>query len=166
MESNGIQVAGAGSTRIRSAPRRLDYEGTALEKAALKHLHYGPPGIHNVKIPGLTTATKEPIRIQLDRVQQVWSLNVMWQGLGLDLTDQNTVLIEFGGGTGQMADMPSCVGFGGRHVVYDFTVMALMQVCFLCAPFRDSAGNTLNCSTAFTFSLHSAISASHCSNIS
>lgn len=37
--AQGYAVLHDGWTTIR---------GTALEKAALKHLHYGPPGIHNV----------------------------------------------------------------------------------------------------------------------
>lgn len=106
----------------------MTIRGTVLEEAALQSDMYGPPGVHTVKIPGQLTEDKTPVKIQLDRVQQIWSLNVLWQGLGLDLADEDTVLIEFGGGTGQMADVVKSVGFGGRHVVYDFTVMALMQV--------------------------------------
>lgn len=76
---------------------------------------YGPFGIKTHPWKGRA--------IQFDRVQQVWTLYES----GLSMQDEGTVLVEFGGGTGQMASVVHDAAFKGSHFVYDFPEMLTLQ---------------------------------------
>lgn len=87
-------------------------------KTLLKTNDYGPRGIflHN--------------NIQLDRVQHTWSIYNLVNALNLDL-NKDEIIFEFGGGTGQMADVLSDLNFKGRHVVYDLPLITVLQKYFV-----------------------------------
>lgn len=80
---------------------------------------YGPTGI------------KLYNNIQLDRVQQVWSIYILVHKLNLDLNMQNEIIFEFGGGTGQMADVLNNLNFQGKHISYDLPEMIILQKYFV-----------------------------------
>jgi hypothetical protein len=79
---------------------------------------YGPAGIRLYK------------NIQLDRVQQVWSIYKLINILKLNLSDDE-IIFEFGGGTGQMADVLKDINFMGKHIVYDLPLMTVLQKSFI-----------------------------------
>lgn len=68
--------------------------------------------------------------IQLDRVQQVWSIYNLVNSCGLSL-DNDEIIFEFGAGTGQMADVLHNMQFKGRHVIYDLPLMTVLQKYFI-----------------------------------
>ena len=80
---------------------------------------YGPAGI------------KLYNNIQLDRVHQVWSIYILVNKLNLDLNNNNEIIFEFGGGTGQMADVLNNLEFKGKHIVYDLPLMTILQKFFV-----------------------------------
>ena len=69
--------------------------------------------------------------VQLDRVAQVWSIYLLSEHLKLDLNNDNEIIFEFGGGTGQMADVLKTLGFKGKHIVYDLPLMTILQRYFV-----------------------------------
>ena len=50
--------------------------------------------------------------------------------LNLNLNNDE-IIFEFGGGTGQMADVLSDLNFKGRHIVYDLPLITVLQSCFV-----------------------------------
>ncbi len=87
-------------------------------KAVLKNT-YGPRGVHLYR------------NVQLDRVQQAWTIHSMVSSMGLDLQKSNEVIVEFGPGTGQMADVLAALDFKGRHVAIDLPLMTVLQNHFV-----------------------------------
>jgi hypothetical protein len=100
---------------------QLDYirrdESSIFSKAVLTN-NYGPRGINLYQ------------NIQLDRVQQVWTLYNLVNFLKLDLSNDE-ILFEFGGGTGQMADVLAELKFQGTHIVYDLPLLTVLQKYFV-----------------------------------
>jgi len=88
-------------------------------KTIVKSNNYGPRGISLHQ------------NIQLDRVQQTWSIYNLVNVLKLNLNNNNEIIFEFGGGTGQMADVLSDLHFKGRHIVYDLPLITVLQSCFI-----------------------------------
>lgn len=84
----------------------------------LKINDYGPKGIYLYK------------NIQLDRVQQVWSIYNLVEKLNFSL-DNDEIIFEFGAGTGQMADVLSDLNFKGRHIIYDLPLITVLQKHFI-----------------------------------
>ena len=84
----------------------------------LKVNDYGPKGIKLYE------------NIQLDRVQQVWSIYNFVEKLNFSL-DNDEIILEFGAGTGQMADVLSDLNFKGRHIIYDLPLMTVLQKHFI-----------------------------------
>ena len=41
------------------------------------------------------------------------------------------VIFEFGGGTGQMADVLNNLKFQGKHIIYDLPLMVVLQKYFI-----------------------------------
>jgi hypothetical protein len=80
--------------------------------------NYGPTGIRLYN------------NIQLDRVQQVWSLYKLVRELKFSL-DQDEIIFEFGAGTGQMADVLADMKFKGKHIIYDLPLMTVLQKYFI-----------------------------------
>ena len=100
---------------------QLDYLLKDTESVLYKTLFtntYGPLGIQLYQ------------NIQLDRVQQIWSLYNLVTFLNLNPAD-NEILFEFGAGTGQMADVLAELKFQGPHVVYDLPLMTVLQTYFI-----------------------------------
>jgi len=100
---------------------QLDYLGKDKESIFYKTVlsnNYGPRGIKLYQ------------NIQLDRVQHVWTIYNLVQFLKLNLSD-NEILFEFGGGTGQMADVLAELKFQGTHVVYDLPLLTVLQKYFV-----------------------------------
>lgn len=87
-------------------------------KTAINTNNYGPFGIKLYKY------------VQLDRVAQIWSIYNLVNVLNLNLND-NEIILEFGGGTGQMSDVLSNLNFKGRHIVYDLPLMTVLQSHFV-----------------------------------
>jgi hypothetical protein len=87
-------------------------------KTIIKTNNYGPEGIKLYK------------NIQLDRVQQTWSIYNLVNVLNLNLNNDE-IILEFGGGTGQMADVLSDLNFKGRHIVYDLPLITILQRYFV-----------------------------------
>jgi len=87
-------------------------------KTIIKTNDYGPEGIILYK------------NIQLDRVQQTWSIYNLVNVLNLNLNNDE-IILEFGGGTGQMADVLSDLNFKGRHIVYDLPLITILQRYFV-----------------------------------
>jgi len=79
---------------------------------------YGPTGIYLYK------------GVQLDRVQQTWSIYNLVEILNLDL-DKDEIIFEFGGGTGQMCDVLKDLNFKGKHIVYDLPLIGFLQKHFV-----------------------------------
>ena len=96
----------------------LENDTESIFYKTLKVNDYGPQGIHLYK------------NIQLDRVQQVWSIYNLVEKLKFSL-DDDEIIFEFGGGTGQMADVLSDLNFKGRHIVYDLPLMTVLQKYFI-----------------------------------
>jgi len=61
----------------------------------------------------------------------MWTLHVLVKSLNFDLDNPYNVLIEFGGGTGQMAKVLKDVKYAGIHVVHDFIQLLVLQEYFL-----------------------------------
>lgn len=80
---------------------------------------YGPRGI------------KLYNNIQLDRVAQVWSIYILVNKLYFNLQDENEIIFEFGGGTGQMADVLKDLNYQGKHIIYDLPLMVILQKYFI-----------------------------------
>jgi hypothetical protein len=100
---------------------QLDYLLKDTESVVHKALYtntYGPLGIQLCQ------------NIQLDRVQQIWTLYNLIKFLNLNPTD-NEVFFEFGAGTGQMADVLAELKFQGPHVIYDLPLMTVLQKYFI-----------------------------------
>jgi hypothetical protein len=96
----------------------LESDRESIFYKTLKVNDYGPKGIylHN--------------NIQLDRVQQVWSIYNLVTKCNLSLnTDE--IIFEFGAGTGQMADVLSDLKFAGKHIIYDLPLMTVLQKYFI-----------------------------------
>jgi hypothetical protein len=87
-------------------------------KTLLKTNDYGPIGIFLQN------------NIQLDRVQHTWSIYNLVNALNLDL-NKDEIIFEFGGGTGQMADVLSDLNFKGKHIVYDLPLITVLQKYFV-----------------------------------
>ena len=87
-------------------------------KTIIKTNNYGPRGIQLYE------------NIQLDRVQQTWSIYILVNALNLNLNNDE-IIFEFGGGTGQMADVLSDLKFKGRHIVYDLPLITCLQSYFV-----------------------------------
>lgn len=96
----------------------LENDKESIFYKTLKVNDYGPQGIHLYK------------NIQLDRVQQVWSIYVLAQRLNFSL-DNDEIIFEFGAGTGQMADVLTDLNFKGRHIIYDLPLMTVLQKYFI-----------------------------------
>jgi hypothetical protein len=88
-------------------------------KTIIKTNNYGP---HGIKLYN---------NIQLDRVQQAWSIYNLVNSLNLNLDNCHENILEFGGGTGQMADVLHDLGFKGKHIVYDLPLMIVLQRHFV-----------------------------------
>ena len=69
--------------------------------------------------------------IQLDRVAQVWSIYILVNKLYFNLQDENEIIFEFGGGTGQMADVLKDLNYQGKHIIYDLPLMVILQKYFI-----------------------------------
>lgn len=67
----------------------------------------------------------------MDRVHQVLSIYILVNKLNLDLHNNNEIIIEFGGGTGQMTDVLNRLQFKGKHIVYDLPLMIILQKYFV-----------------------------------
>lgn len=89
---------------------------------AVSHTEYGPKGVHTVRLHNY--------RIQLDKVQHIWTLHMLLKE-GFDVYSTESVFVEFGGGTGQMALVLQEIGYSGKHIVVDFRQMQLYQRYFL-----------------------------------
>lgn len=87
-----------------------------------RHSNYGPVGVKSYDFNGS--------KVQLDRVQQVWSLSELSDTLAMPMQDEQTVFLEFGGGTGQMASVVQDANFKGSHFVYDYPEMLMTQKYF------------------------------------
>jgi len=96
----------------------LEKKKESIFYKTLKVNDYGPQGIYLYN------------NIQLDRVQQVWSIFNLVEKLNLSL-DNDEIIFEFGGGTGQMADVLSDLNFKGRHIIYDLPLMTVLQKHFI-----------------------------------
>jgi hypothetical protein len=96
----------------------LENDTESIFYKTLKVNDYGPQGIQLYK------------NIQLDRVQQVWSIYNLVEKLNLSL-DNDEIIFEFGAGTGQMADVLSDLNFKGRHIIYDLPLMTVLQKHFI-----------------------------------
>jgi hypothetical protein len=96
----------------------LENDKESIFYKTLKVNDYGPQGIylHN--------------NIQLDRVEQVWSIYKLVKKLNLSL-DNDEIIFEFGAGTGQMADVLADLNFKGRHIIYDLPLMTVLQKHFI-----------------------------------
>lgn len=88
-------------------------------KTAIFNNDYGPIGV------------KLYDNVQLDRVAQVWSIYILVNKLKLDLEKSDEVIFEFGGGTGQMADVLNNLKFQGKHIIYDLPLMVVLQKYFI-----------------------------------
>lgn len=88
-------------------------------KSIISSNNYGPVGI------------KLYNNIQLDRVAQVWSIYILVNKLNFNLQDENEIIFEFGGGTGQMADVLKDLNFQGKHIIYDLPLMVILQKYFI-----------------------------------
>lgn len=88
-------------------------------KTLCKTTDYGPPGINLYN------------NVQCDRIQQVWSIYNVASRLKLDLNKKDEIILEFGAGTGQMADVLHDLNFGGQHIVYDLPLMTVIQRYFI-----------------------------------
>lgn len=88
-------------------------------KTAISNNDYGPIGV------------KLYDNVQLDRVAQVWSIYILVNKLQLDLEKSDEVIFEFGGGTGQMADVLNNLNFQGKHIIYDLPLMVILQKYFI-----------------------------------
>lgn len=88
-------------------------------KTIIKKNNYGPSGIKLYK------------NVQLDRVNHTWSIYNMVEILKLNLSSNNEIIFEFGGGTGQMADILNELNFRGIHIVYDLPLMTILQKKFI-----------------------------------
>lgn len=99
-------------TKLRNDPQSIFCK-------TLKVNDYGPT--HGMKLHE---------NIQLDRVQQVWSIYNLVKSCNFSL-DSDEIIFEFGAGTGQMADVLSDMNFKGRHVVYDLPLMTVLQKFFI-----------------------------------
>ena len=87
-------------------------------KTIINNNDFGPKGINLYK------------GVQLDRVQQVWSIYNMVEILNLNL-EKDEKILEFGGGTGQLADVLKDLKFKGKHIVYDLPLMICLQKHFV-----------------------------------
>jgi hypothetical protein len=96
----------------------LENDTESIFYKTLKVNDYGPQGIQLYK------------NIQLDRVQQVWSIYNLVEKLNLSL-DNDEIIFEFGAGTGQMTDVLSDLNFKGRHIIYDLPLMTVLQKHFI-----------------------------------
>jgi hypothetical protein len=88
-------------------------------KTIIKTNNYGPRGLNLYN------------NVQLDRVQQVWSIYNLVNILNFNLNNRDEIILEFGGGTGQMADVLYELGFKGKHIVYDLPLMTVLQRYFV-----------------------------------
>jgi len=88
-------------------------------RTAISNNDYGPTGV------------KLYNNVQLDRVAQVWSIYILVNKLKLDLVNANEIIFEFGGGTGQMADVLKDLNFQGKHIIYDLPLMVILQKYFI-----------------------------------
>ena len=108
-------------------------EGAHQNKIQLDHLL---KDTENVMHKTLFTNTYGPLgiqlyqNIQLDRVQQIWTVYNLIKFLKLNPAD-NEVFFEFGAGTGQLADVLAELKFQGTHVVYDLPLMTILQKYFI-----------------------------------
>lgn len=89
---------------------------TIFYNACLSNISYGPK---NIKLYS---------GVQLDRVAQVWSL---WMLKNFNFNDENQIIFEFGGGTGQMGDVLQKMNFKGKHIIYDLPLMTVLQKHFV-----------------------------------
>ena len=96
----------------------LENDKESVYYKTLKVNDYGPDGIYLYK------------NVQLDRVQQVWSIYNLEKKLNFSLNNDE-IIFEFGAGTGQMADVLSKLNFKGKHVIYDFPLMTVLQKYFI-----------------------------------
>ena len=96
----------------------LENDTESIFYKTLKVNDYGPQGICLYK------------NIQLDRVQQVWSIYNLVEKLNFSL-DNDEIIFEFGAGTGQMADVLSDLNFKGRHIIYELPLMTVLQKYFI-----------------------------------
>ncbi len=51
--------------------------------------------------------------------------------LNLNLNNDNEIILEFGGGTGQMSDVLSKLNFKGKHIVYELPLITIIQRHFI-----------------------------------
>lgn len=93
-------------------------EESIFYKTIFQSNNYGPYGIKLYE------------NIQLDRVAQTWSIYNLVNVLNMNLND-NEIIFEFGGGTGQMADVLSDLNFKGKHIVYDLPLITVLQRYFV-----------------------------------
>ena len=96
----------------------LEKDKESIFYKTLKVNDYGPKGISLYN------------NIQLDRVQQVWSIYNLVEKLNFSI-DNDEIIFEFGAGTGQMADVLSDLNFKGRHIIYDLPLMTVLQKQFI-----------------------------------
>jgi hypothetical protein len=96
----------------------LEIETESIFYKTLKVNDYGAQGVRLYK------------NIQLDRVQQVWSIYTLIKKLNFSLNDDE-IIFEFGAGTGQMADVLSDLKFMGKHIIYDLPLMTVLQKYFI-----------------------------------
>ena len=87
-------------------------------KTIINNNDFGPKGINLYK------------GVQLDRVQQIWSIYNMVEILNFNL-EKDEIILEFGGGTGQMADVLKDLKFKGKHIVYELPLMICLQKHFI-----------------------------------
>ena len=97
----------------------LENDRESIFYKTLKVNDYGPKGIYLHD------------NIQLDRVQQVWSIYNLVNEFKLSLNNDDEIIFEFGAGTGQMADVLFDIKFMGRHIMYDLPLMTVLQKYFL-----------------------------------
>lgn len=95
------------------------HPSTIFMVTLLKNNNYGPLYIRTYR------------NIQLDRVQQVWSVFKLVNTLQMDMNKVDEIVFEFGGGTGQMSDVLYDLNFKGKHVVYDLPLMTVLQKYFV-----------------------------------
>jgi len=96
----------------------LEKDKESIFYKILLNNNYGPEGIRLYN------------NIQLDRVQQTWSIYILVEKLMMDIRNSE-IIFEFGGGTGQMVDVLSCLGFKGTHIIYDLPLITILQSYFV-----------------------------------
>lgn len=69
--------------------------------------------------------------VKMERVQHAQHLLVLQRSATTDVQTDLDQIVEFGGGTGDMAALVRDIGFNGMYVIYDMEPMTLLQLYWL-----------------------------------